>query len=679
MESGEDKRKFVGFLSVALFGLLLSVTLLVLNFTGLHHEDTLPGTITLFALSALACFSLLSGNYKWAVNTVFLFPFLVYFFFISAELGAYPVIETVGCSLFVLLSGFFLLLLFDGAILKLTIYYVFAIGTLLYHLWLAGKLEAAITLHWPNSEFISNPLVVFTVVYTAALAVVWNYRLIIRELKITTQRHIEQYNKAFKSIGQAVISLRVIRDEFDTPFNLEIEKVNGTFESVFKMSARDLLGKDAELLFSRLFRGAFDWYEIFLKSKKTHFEFYAEHIDRWFEVYILRVSDDQMITMFYDVSTRQKSIEQLKESRHRFKVLLEAIPDMFFIIDKDGIYVDFVLKENENLVIKPDEIIGNSIFEVGFSEKMSRKIYQCIQDAIRFDSIETIEYVLEVEKGTAMFEMRIARLNDESVITIARDITKRKLAEVKLEEAKNKAEEADRLKSAFLANISHEIRTPMNAIIGFSRMIGSSDFSVDEKNKFIDIVISNGKLLMALINDMISLSKIESDQIEVHKTNCLVNDMLMQMYKEFSFELDTRDIKLKLNNESPNPKFSVYTDQTLLKEVIEKLLDNALKFTDEGTVEFGYRIVTGAIEFFVKDTGIGISEADIERIFDRFHQLDNRTTRNYGGTGLGLSIAQMYVKKLGGKLNVTSIPGEGSTFYFSLPMDQPEGHLKIIR
>ena len=121
-----------------------------------------------------------------------------------------------------------------------------------------------------------------------------------------------------------------------------------------------------------------------------------------------------------------------------------------------------------------------------------------------------------------------------------------------------------------------------------------------------------------------------------------------------------------MKNENANPKFSIYTDHGLLKEVFEKLLDNALKFTDEGTIEFGYRTVAdGKIEFFVKDTGIGIDEKDLDKIFARFHQLDNKTTRNYEGTGLGLSIAQHYVMLLGGKLKVTSKPGVGSTFYFS--------------
>ncbi|HKJ40522.1 MAG TPA: ATP-binding protein, partial [Sunxiuqinia sp.] len=327
-----------------------------------------------------------------------------------------------------------------------------------------------------------------------------------------------------------------------------------------------------------------------------------------------------------------------------------------------------------------EDIVGNSIFEVGFSEKMSRKIFQCVQDAISRDTIETIEYALEVEKGTAMFEMRIAKLDDHSVISIARDITKRKIAEIRLEEAKLKAEEADQLKSAFLANISHEIRTPMNAIIGFSKMIGSSDFDLEEKNRFIDIIISNGKLLMDMINDMISLSKIESKQVTVKEGFCKINDLMVELYREYSFDLTSKPIRLKLSNQNANPKFGVTTDQYLLTEILKKLLDNAVKFTNEGEIEFGYKLKGKAkLMFFVKDTGIGIDEEHIKRIFERFHQIDNRTTRKYEGTGLGLAIAQHYSLLLGGTIEVDSEIEKGSTFYFSIPFKNGEGALSIVR
>jgi signal transduction histidine kinase len=255
------------------------------------------------------------------------------------------------------------------------------------------------------------------------------------------------------------------------------------------------------------------------------------------------------------------------------------------------------------------------------------------------------------------------------------------MAELKMEEAKNKAEDADRLKTAFLANISHEIRTPMNAIIGFSKMLGSPEFDDDEKSKFVEIILTNGRLLLALINDMISLSKIESNTLTVKKSSCRVNDMMVSLYKEFTYDLeDKKNIKIKLSCENPNPKFAITTDSILLQAILQKLIDNGIKFTEQGEVEFGYRILESShLVFFVKDTGIGISEKDQSRIFERFHQLDNRTIRAYEGTGLGLSIAQHYVRLLGGELLVKSRLGAGSTFSFTIPYVREESPLKIVR
>jgi len=681
LDTEDEMRRFIALSLVGITGFFVAAFFFIRDLVVPYAGENIPGDIVLFLFFGIYNYILFFGKQEWTVNTVFFLPVVAYFFYISSEYSSYPVPDSVFRTLWTLLPGFLFLVLFAQKSYKTVVYFVIVSATLGYHLFLAGKLDSALSPDWSSSGITPNPLVILAVTFLASFTVSWYYQRTIRNLKNETVENRERINKIFKSMQQGIMILEIENDEYNTPVNLRIKKVNNSFESMFRLSSRDLSGKDVSLMFPRLFRNAFDWNDIYFLSKKHKYEFYAEYLDRWFEVYNIRPGGNQIISIFCDISARQKTIDQLKESRKRFQVLLEAIPDIFFIIDKDGIYVDFMTKENENIHIDPDDIIGNSIYEVGFSEKMSRKIYQCIQDCLRFDSIETIEYALEVDSGTAMFEMRIAKLNEESVISIARDITKRKIAEIKLEEAKNKAEESDRLKSAFLANISHEIRTPMNAIIGFSRMVSSNDFSIEEKNRFLEIIISNGKLLMNLINDMISLSKIESNQVEVIKSNCFVNDMLVLMYKELLFDMeDNQQVTLKLKNENANPKFSVYTDQNLLKEVLEKLIDNAIKFTDRGTVEFGYRILENTqIKFFVKDTGIGIAEENLDKIFARFHQIDNKTTRNYEGTGLGLSIAQHYVMLLGGDLKVSSKPGVGSTFYFSLPMDNPDGHLRIIR
>lgn len=681
-ESGEEKRKIIGlhiFLSVGLVVPLIDLTRSLLGTT---PNECIPGDVSLLAIAIIAFYCLRSARVHCAVNTVFFVPFAIFFFFISSQYSVLPVQTSVPYTVWSLIPGFLFLLLFSSkSQKKLSIYFGIALLTIGYHLFKTGRLWDIAHFYWPTKDLILNPFITVSLFYLATFIVAANYEFNLKELRNKVADTDQQISDTVKSFQQGVLLMRIIRDEMKNPIGLQIIKSNPAFQKMFKVNARELHSNDADVIFPKIFRDSFDWNNYYFHGKnKQRTEIHVEHLEKWVEVYSLQPSPDQIASIFYDITKHQEDVVALEQSRRRYKVLLEAIPDIFFIIDKDGIYVDFVIKENDLIQINPDEIVGNSIFEVGFSEKMSRKIFQCVQDSINMDTIETIEYALEVEKGTAMFEMRIAKLDDHSVISIARDITKRKIAEIQLEEAKLKAEEADQLKSAFLANISHEIRTPMNAIIGFSKMIGSPDFDLEEKNRFIDIIISNGKLLMEMINDMISLSKIESNQVTVKEGFCKINDLLVELYREYSFDLTSKPIRLKLSNQNANPKFGVTTDKYLLTEILKKLLDNAVKFTNEGEIELGYKMKgKSKLMFFIKDTGIGIDEEHIKRIFDRFHQIDNKTTRKYEGTGLGLAIAQHYTTLLGGLIEVDSEIDKGSTFYFSIPFKNGDGTLSIVR
>lgn len=680
LDSGEEKRKVFGLHIVLAIGLLYSLINLILEITGNSNYDCTPGFVSLFAIFGAAFYCLRSGRLTCSINMVYLMPLGVYFFFISKPYAVLSIQSTIQQNVWVLSSGFLFLLFFSQSQKKLALYFLISLATLTYHLVEAERLSDAATLFWQKGELILNPFILLSVVFLLTFLLAWKFDLDLKELKTKVIETSDQISHTFRTYQQGLLLLRINHDETGNPVNIQSLRANHAFETLFKIGAREVRNVDANVIFPKIFRKSFDWNNFFMFSKKQHEEIYLEHLDKWVEVYVQPIAKDQIICIFHDITKKQKNINVLEQSRKRYKVLLEAIPDLFFIIDKDGIYVDFVMKDSESLHIKSDDIIGNSIFEVGFSEKMSRKIYKCLQDAIQFDSIETIEYALDVEKGTAMFEMRIAKLDDNSVISIARDITKRKVAEIKLEEAKLKAEEADQLKSAFLANISHEIRTPMNAIIGFSRMLGSYDFDMEEKNRFLDIIISNGKLLMEMINDMISISKIESNQVELNMDFCKINDMMVELYREYSIDVSNKPLRLKLNNENANPKFGVATDKVLLLEILKKLLDNAIKFTPMGEVEFGYNLIKNKrLMFFVKDTGIGIDPKNMDRIFDRFHQIDNKKTRKYEGTGLGLAIAQHYAILLGGKVEVESEVDKGSKFYFSIPFEKGEGSLKVIR
>jgi len=253
---------------------------------------------------------------------------------------------------------------------------------------------------------------------------------------------------------------------------------------------------------------------------------------------------------------------------------------------------------------------------------------------------------------------------------------------LELQIAKNKAEESDRLKTAFLSNMSHEIRTPMNAIIGFSHLLKDPNMTKENLNNYIDIITDRGNQLLNIINDIIDISKIESGKINIHKSACNVNKLFDELYTMF---YDTKELVNKSHIELRSVKPDVYediiinTDTTRLKQILSNLIDNAIKFTQAGFVEMGYSILemngSKKIQFYVKDSGIGISPDNKNLIFNRFRQIDESHTRLFGGTGIGLSISQNLAELLGGDLIVDSKKGEGSTFYLTLPYES----VKIVK
>lgn len=244
-------------------------------------------------------------------------------------------------------------------------------------------------------------------------------------------------------------------------------------------------------------------------------------------------------------------------------------------------------------------------------------------------------------------------------------------AEETLQDAKKKAEESDRLKSLFLSNMSHEIRTPMNAIVGFAEMLQDTDLNREQKNKFLEVIIKSGDNLLRLINDIIDISRIEAGQLKLEYSDCLVNEMITDLETYFRQELIRQkksNLNIHISLGHPESDFTLNTDCIRLKQVLNNLIGNAIKFTDEGFIEFGYHIMTGQIEFFVRDSGIGIATDMQKLIFERFGQVREAISRNQTGTGLGLTISKNLVEMLGGKIWVDSLPGEGSTFYFTLPL-----------
>lgn len=231
--------------------------------------------------------------------------------------------------------------------------------------------------------------------------------------------------------------------------------------------------------------------------------------------------------------------------------------------------------------------------------------------------------------------------------------------EQSLIDAKEKAETADQLKSAFLANMTHEIRTPLNAIVGFSDLL-SIETDPEIRDTYIGLIKSNNELLLRLINDVLDVSKIESGMVTFAYTEVYLPSVMRDLYNVMQLRI-TEDVELILDVCSD---ITLRTDQNRMTQILSNLLTNAIKHTTQGTIRFGYKLIDNYVHFYVSDTGKGIAAKDLDRIFGRFVQLKG----GYNGIGLGLAICKGLVTKMGGEISVSSEVGKGSTFRFTLPL-----------
>ncbi len=249
------------------------------------------------------------------------------------------------------------------------------------------------------------------------------------------------------------------------------------------------------------------------------------------------------------------------------------------------------------------------------------------------------------------------------------DITESKKREAILENAKQKAEESDRLKSVFLANISHEIRTPMNGILGFADLLLRDDLSLEKCQQYAKIISDCGNNLMQLLNDILDISRIEAGEVEIKKEDFCVNEIIEELYNFYEPQTrqDGKELSLQMHKSLRNDEAVIYSDKRYLRQILTNLLSNALKFTKKGETIIGYNAKQNGIEFFVKDSGESIAPELLDKIFEPFRQGEEILSRKYHGTGLGLTIAKSYTELLGGYMWVESEIGHGTTFYLTLP------------
>ena len=371
----------------------------------------------------------------------------------------------------------------------------------------------------------------------------------------------------------------------------------------------------------------------------------------------------------------QRDVTALKKSEQELIKLSSAVeqsPVSIIITDLEG-KIEYVNQKFVEVTgYSFEEAIGNNPRILNSGEKPKEE-YQKLWETIKSGKSWTGEFHNRRKNGEFYWESAlIAPIVDKSggkkyYLAIKEDITEKKEMMNDLVIAKYRAEESDRLKSAFIANMSHEIRTPMNGILGFTGLLKSSDLSSDQQQKYIKIIEKSGARLLTTINDIMDISKIEAGLVKISLSEININNQTEDLYTFFKPEADKKGLHLLAVNSMPEEDSIVKSDKEKVQSILINLIKNAIKFTKEGFVEFGCSKKGNQLEFYVKDTGVGIPLDRQSYIFDRFIQADIEDKAVYEGSGLGLAISKSYAEMLGGSIALESTEGIGSIFRFTLP------------
>lgn len=377
-----------------------------------------------------------------------------------------------------------------------------------------------------------------------------------------------------------------------------------------------------------------------------------------------------------DITERKHAQQAIVQSERRLKKMIHQSPLPIVITDEKQNIEYFNDKFIElfgytlNDIKTSDDWYKSCFPEKKYREQVKKKWKDAVSKAKKeHTDVEKQEFHMTIMNGNIRHCEFFMVPFDTSSMIIINDISDIISTQKELVSAKNKAEESDRLKSAFLANMSHEIRTPMNGIIGFADMLRRPDKTPEQGETYIDIIYKSSNQLLKIINDILDISKLDAGQTVIKESHCSLNVILDELYDLYNREhANDTEIDFRVSKSLPDENTLVIAEERKLRQVISNLLNNAFKFTSSGYIDFGYNLLDdGQLEFFVKDTGIGIPREKQEIIFERFRQVEESFTRKYGGTGLGLAISKGFVELMGGQIRMETAEDQGTTFYFTIP------------
>ena len=377
---------------------------------------------------------------------------------------------------------------------------------------------------------------------------------------------------------------------------------------------------------------------------------------------------EQLEKKVEDLSSMQSYPVQERFREKYSTRILDALPDMLTVFDHDANIIELASSPSTNHVegINADNITHSNVKDI-LPPEAYESVRQNMDRVILTGESSTSRHDLMLDGILHHYENRIFPLDNEYLLCMCRDISEQwnaeqtnKKQQKELEAARINAEESDRLKSAFLANMSHEIRTPLNAIVGFSKLVIDAECT-NEKEQYAEIIERNSEILLNLFNDILDLSSLEADSLSFNIRPIKLIDICLQLEQQFCYKVKNGT---KLILDDVDTELYVSGDWNRIIQIISNLLSNAAKFTPKGEIHFGYREKEDFVEFYVKDSGIGIPAERVATIFQRFGKINDFVQ----GTGLGLTLCRMLVEKMGGRIWLRSQEGKGSRFYFTLPL-----------